>query len=122
MFSLENRSIYKYHNGTKYVLADPLAIYRTLASFPDIDLDRDLKVLGLAFRPNPATDPGLEKEIVGTFGRLIGAIRQAFKVSEFQVQEDGTPIGLTEEECMLLLADYADFIDGVKKKDVKQPT
>lgn len=102
-YTPRERAIYRYFNGVREVAVDPLRVQRELAAVPDLDLETDAKLAGLA-TPNP--------ESAKSFDRLVEAVRKVFQVQP--LSEDG--IGLTDAECVELLASFALYIADVKKK------
>jgi hypothetical protein len=109
-FTLKERQIYGYEDGTKdangqnkKILADPLVIQRRLLQFKDFDLGTDLKLLALE-----------NQESLNAFERLVNAGRYAFQVKTF---DEG---GLLDQEVCELIADFGFYMVDVKKN--MQPT
>jgi hypothetical protein len=107
-FSLKERNIYRYTNGSKEVAADPLVIQRRMAQDPDFDAETDLKLLSQVSNPD---------ECLKAFERLVTAGRRAFGVGEFR-EENGVQTGLLDEEVCELLADFSSWQLELKKNIV----
>jgi hypothetical protein len=99
------RCIYRYHDGRRWVRADPIRIQRELLTDPDLSLETDLK---LAMAETPET--------AAAVGRVVNAVRRAFRVTSFA---DG---GLLDTECIELLGHFAAFLQELKKKVGFWPT
>lgn len=95
-----NRQFYQYYNGEKLVLADPIKLYRKLLSYPDLNLDHDIKLISAA-GDNPQGIEALE--------RLLKATRDIFQVKEYEEK------GLLDSEVMDLLVDFSNYMLSVKK-------
>ena len=91
------RSIFGFWDGQKWRRVDPLPVFRALDSDPEFNSSRDAQA---ADEGDPAA-----------CARAVAATRRAFNLPEF----DGTR-GLTETECLLLLADFWQFCGDIKKK------
>jgi len=102
MFSKEERLIFRYHNGSKQIAADPLVIQRKILSQKNIDLDSEFRIA--------VSDT---KESLDAISRVVGVIRSAFGVKELDPE---TEEGLTDTECLQLMASYAEFLNELKKK------
>lgn len=91
-----SRFVFRYWNGHRIALGDPMVLWRELQQCEDFKED-DFKLMKVeALRPK-------------IIGRLAGVVRQVFSV--------GTPdqAGLTEMECLELLRQYIDYA-GFQKK------
>lgn len=104
----EERSIYRYNNGSANVAADPLLILRKLKSIPGLSLQDDMKLAA-------AEDEAFAKDAEAAIGRLAEAVRQAFNVPAFAENGDGQRTGLMESECLQLLIHFSNFIGGLAK-------
>jgi hypothetical protein len=110
MFTKKERCIFKFWNGERNIGGDPLAIQRKLITFPDFNLEVDLKLLQLA-----------NEESLNAFDRLVRAARHAFKVKDFEVDEDGNESGLLDTEMIELIVDFGTFLTDVKKNIEPSP-
>lgn len=104
----QERGIFKYHNGTRDVCADPLAIQRKLIKALN---GQDLDVL---FNNVDKGEGSLVEDSIDT---VLAVTRQAFNVSP--LDEDGN--GLTEKETWALLLSWLDFMAQVKKNGESTP-
>lgn len=118
MFTKKERNIYRFWNGERMVGADPLVISRKLTTFPDFDFETDLKLLQLA----TSEDPELIKQSLKAMDRWAAAARHAFKIKEFELQEDGSEVGLLEDEIAELILDFFTWLGEVKKNTLTTPT
>jgi hypothetical protein len=107
------RLIFRYHDGMRKRRADPIVIDRALkAACPDLD---SLTVL---LKPLPADLPGglpemfrkqAEANAEKALATIVAAVRAAFGVKP--LGDDGS--GLTEGECLDLLADFREFVNDL---------
>lgn len=100
------RHIYQYFDGQKQVKADPMQINRDLLAYPGLNLERDIQLTKIAADGNPK----IQQAANDAYDRLLGAIRQAFKVKTFA---EG---GLADLECLELFNDFGEWWGEVKKK------
>lgn len=100
----DNRLIFKYWDGSRERMIDPMEVQRSLTSYDDFNLDIDLKL---------ATSELAGEEAMRALHRVIDAIRRAFGVRSY---DGDTNTGLTGGECMSLFYSFATFIDDCKKK------
>jgi len=107
MFSDKERMIFRYHNGTKQIAADPLVIQRKLLSQKDVDLDSEFRLA--------VSDT---KESLAAISRVVDVIRFSFGVKPLDPE---TEEGLTDTECLQLMASYAEFLNELKKKASLSP-
>lgn len=108
------RQIFRYHNGTATIAADPLALQDGLVSFKDFDLDSNLRLLKLA-APEAADEQ--RKAAV----EVVEVIRKVFNVPEY-AETDGKPSGLTRSECLSLLGNFLRYLAHLKKSTAPLPT
>jgi len=110
MYTPEERQIFRYHNGTKVVCADPMVLYR-----------RFLKSVG-----GEQTLGDLEKHIHSgndqlaeeATGRLLVAIQGAFNLQPLDEEGQGT----TESEQLKAYFDFLQYLAESKKKAATPPT
>lgn len=125
MFSPEERSIFKYHNGEKEIWADPLAIRRqlTLAFGGDPDAALDAAQPPVYVKApdgsEPPVNPVAEVHAARGLGRLMEGVREAFGMTPF---DPDSGKGATEEQCMKALQAYLDFLESKKKLPEDSPT
>jgi hypothetical protein len=105
VFRPKERLIYRYHDGQRDRLGDPLEIVRRLTGRDGFSLDIDGK---LAFGETPEAPKALE--------RLVEAVRDVFGVKRL---EDG---GMTESECLGLLLHFMEYVAEVQRDLAPLPT
>lgn len=90
--------VYCYHDGTRWVKGDPLAILRRLSTDEAFDFDREAKL-------------SVVEGAVGATatGNLIAGVRRAFELPS--VKEGG----LTEPKVAKLLLNFMKWLEVVKK-------
>ncbi len=91
------QSIYRYWDGLKWSFADPIAVLRTINNDPDFSFDKHW----LAAVQGNVNDVGI----------VAKAVYRAFNALPL----DGKGNGLTEAECVNLLADFLYYCEEVKK-------
>lgn len=94
------RYIFRYWNGTRIVLGDPLVLYRNLMAHPDFT-EEDFKLLEV---------DSLRQKIIS---KLAGISREIFG---FKLADDG---GLTDLECFSELQAFR-LYTGMQKKSIGQ--
>ena len=110
MYSPEERQIFRYHNGTKMVCADPAVLYR-----------RFLKAIGgeqrlgdiekkLASANDQLVEQGIEE--------LLPAVREGLNLKS--LDEEGQ--GATEAEQLRAYYGFLEFLTESKKKVENSPT
>jgi hypothetical protein len=90
------RWIYKFWNGREVEWVDPLRCHMNLLRALDGD--------PAAAVPRP--EDTLTDDTSRALGRVIGAVRAAFAVKPAGVDDDGAEVGLTDKQCLELLADF----------------
>lgn len=107
------RSIFGYHNGQRRCWADPLVVLRTLDKHAEWQtLVRQITTAGQV--DHSQLSPELLAQVRSTpdmMGELATVIREAFHVSE--LISASTPLGLTDVECVTLLAKFLAWCSGV---------
>jgi glutamate/tyrosine decarboxylase-like PLP-dependent enzyme len=93
----DRRSIFRYWNGKKWTFADPIAVLRSINNDPDFSYDKHW----LAAVHGNVDDVGI----------VAKAVYQAFNATPL----DDKSNGLTEAECVNLLADFLYYCEEVKK-------
>ncbi len=101
VYKPKDRLIYKYWDGTKFRLADPMVLYKRISA-KWATLSVDMKVAG-----SPSKD-ALEKH-----NSMIKTQREIFEVEPYKEQENS---GLTELEVMQLFDDFMIY-SGILKKN-----
>lgn len=110
LFSPAERAIFAYFNGLRTVRADPVVLERRLAATcPDLH-----KLCALLDLPSADIPGGVPSSMMAraaadqakAIERLAVAVREAFGCPP--LDESGK--GLTESECLTLLAEYQDFV------------
>ncbi len=113
LYSQNERQIFRYFNGTRTIAADPLVLSRELArQCPDLD-----KIVLLLKLPESAAGipENLARQALDHRDRalvqLVRVTRSVFRIADFD--QDGA--GLTERECLALLASYQEFVTQVQE-------
>jgi hypothetical protein len=105
VYKPEQRQIYKYWDGTAWVLADPLVIYQRMAAVgPELYIDMKLS-------ESISKDAHLGRK------NLLAKIRKIFDLAEYA---DGK--GLTQAETVALLHHFIVYCEYVKKNYSPSPT
>lgn len=97
------RAIFRYWDGRAFRTADPLAVYRLLATHPKFDWERHPREI----------DEG-DAEATDT---TLSAVREVFGVQMFDA---ATRRGLTEAETLNLLIEFVNYL-GLLKKSIRLP-
>ncbi len=100
---LRRRAIFRYWDGRAFRAADPLAVYRKLATHSRFDWERHPKEI----------DAG-DAEATET---TLAAVREVFRVTPFDTLKR---TGLTEAETLTLLIDFVGYL-GLLKKSIRLP-
>jgi hypothetical protein len=102
-FTPRERNIYRFHDGNGRREADPWRLMQALADSPDCNLSDDG---ALASSGTPAAAPA--------FRRVVSLIQQAFGVQPFHRERWlyflSRRRGLTDLECLSLLADFSAYL------------
>lgn len=115
------RVVFRYHDGTARVGADPLRLRAGLdAAFPEwaAAVGQVLEVEAAAGSGLPLgekIEADLERRREELTGKLIAAVRAAFAVPEFR-EVRGRRSGLTDLECIDLLCDYLDWVSDLMEE------
>ena len=119
------RMIFQFWDGAKWRKIDPIVVHRRLLDSPDpLDIEIKKIFLGQTFGNSdgsPLSDEQLlhihklAKESGASIERLAGQVRKAFGIVEY-AEIDGQEQGLTEAECISLLALFFAYMDDLKKK------
>jgi len=104
-WSRGRKQIFQYWNGQAWCYADPMVVLRGLQDHPTFNWER-YPVL-------------VTKGDLGALKVCADAIRDVFGIDPFN---GVTGRGLTEEECLGLLADFSAYTSGVKKNGSPSPT
>lgn len=96
------RSIFRYWDGARNRFADPMAIYRALQQHPRFNWD-----------VHPAL---IDCGDLDALALTAEAVRTAFGIAP--VEQDG----LTEAECVTLLAAFVGYLEALKKNGSPTPT
>ena len=99
----KQRFIFRYWNGSKTVFGDPLELHRNLQAHPDYTEDSFSLI----------TREELRNDIIG---ELAAVVREVFSIPKLI---DG---GLTELECVQLLAEFIEYAGVQKKSGEQTPT
>lgn len=110
-FARRRRAIFRYHDGLRTRFGDPSAHYRALLEHPRFDwaVHPLLIEVPIPVGEDPARVKAAEKVSLEALGITADAVREAFDVPPVAAG------GLTELECVRLLAAYADYLVAVKK-------
>jgi hypothetical protein len=100
----DDRRIFKFHDGQRKRSADPLAAWCCLHDDPAFVIDRDLRLV----------DAGDSAALKIT----TAAVRRAFNLKPWS-ETDG---GMTEAECLALLATFMEYMNTLKKNSVGMQT
>lgn len=100
------RDIYEYHNGSHAVAVDPLALHELITQHPE--LDTELKILSTQSAMVQTGKPE-------AFRNLVQIVRDVFKVAPFEQDAKGKALGLTNAECLELLAHFFAYLATLKK-------
>ena len=98
------REIFSFWDGMRTRKADPVVLYRGMATHPEYNLERDV----------PATadgDPAAHR-------LTVQVVREVFGVKPWTEGEDG----LTERETVDLLWQFNDYLESLKKSTSPNPT
>jgi len=102
------RVIFRYWNGSKIMLADPMRIQAGLLDLPDFEAD--LKIMGLQAEE-------AQKEARAALMRIAAGVRKIFGIEELHLVPDtDEECGLTDAECVALMMEFIGFITECKKK------
>ncbi len=99
LFGYNPRGLFQFHDGRRRRKVDPLDVTRRLFDAKDFDWDETPKLL----------QTGLAPIQLEAFGAIAKAVRAAF---DLPTVDRG---GLTETECLELLARFRDYLGDVKK-------
>lgn len=104
LFTVKQREIYSYFDGTKVRKADPLPVYRRLKdAAPDLEVE---------FRVARSEMKNADEH----YTKAVERIRKIFLLEPF---DNG---GLTDMECVALFDHFWKYSGGVKKKAQPVPT
>lgn len=119
-FSDRERAIFEYWDGSKWQWADPFQIQRDLEQHGGKGWTDYLS--GLSVGGGVELDkmsPSIRQAVVDNFHFAVKTIaelvRKVFHVS-FLRSLDGKPVGLSDAECVDLLADYLDFVSKLENE------
>ena len=102
---IADRLLLAYWDGTQNRYGDPHTIYKTIANWPDLNLERDLAAI--------------DADDWEAADRLLAATRAAFGVKPW---DDKTLTGLTHAETLGLFSLLCRYLNGVKKNTNFGPT
>lgn len=106
---LDRRSgLFRFHDGRRWRAVDPFTVHRALLTHPTFNLD-DLGAIQ-AEAENPK-----EKEF-SVWRTAEDAVRDVFGIPPFSKG------GLTSENCLLVLAEFQEYVTGQKKSGNPPPT
>ena len=106
---LDRRSgVFRFHDGRRWRAADPFTVHRALLTHKDFNLE-DVGLIQVE-----AENP--KERNFATCLKAEQAARDVFGIPEF---EKG---GLTAENCIVLLAEFLDFVSVQKKSGNPPPT
>lgn len=108
-----DRSIYRFHDGTRRRSIDPLVAYRATFSHPGFSWDTTMATLNATRIPG---DEGHVARKLEMFAAAADCARAVFRIPPFEAG------GLTERECAQLLLDFEFYVAEVKKNGSPQPT
>lgn len=106
LFGRNRRDIFRYWNGVQWLYADPLYLLRDLEDAGEWQGLIQKAVTALSVDPNKLS-PALRAQVAdkaGLVGELAEVVRDSFQVPPVGVGDD--PRGLTDLECVHLLADF----------------
>ena len=95
-----DRYIFRFHDGVRWRLADPIAVSIALDNVPNFHPCETPRLLATADDP---------RHMLQLTEQIADAVREAFGLPDF---DNG---GLTHLECLELLAAFDDFQNGLKK-------
>lgn len=104
------REIFRYSDGRRIRLADPMLIVRKMAAHPTLDLETTLQQM------QAVDSPELQNEATAT---AVTATREIF---DLPAMSEDNPDGLTELETLEVLTDFVDYLDTLKKNSSGQRT
>lgn len=108
--TLIERGIFRYHNGSKYVYGDPLAIEDRMRKAAQGHQD------DMEFLPYESVLKNLDSDspdlYIDATGRIVPIIAAGFKVKPL---DEDTGEGLTRAQMLNLLISFFNFADAVKK-------
>lgn len=112
-----DRHIYRYHDGTRPRVADPLTVLNKLQRFPGVALQTDLNLINAAEAAQSMESGSAKDELIRrgqeAGERLTNAARSAFDIVPFDVDADGNVVGLAETEILAMLADFGAYVGGL---------
>lgn len=108
MFTVTERQIYRWNDGTQDHWADPVATYRKLIKTPELNLAADLQ----AFANDPDSKAG-----AAALEHMVEAGRMAFDAKPYDGKE-----GLLDAEVIGLVMDFLSYLHTLKKKVESTPT
>jgi hypothetical protein len=104
------RLIFRYHDGVRERLGDPIAITRQLLFESSAEFDADLAILEAGAGMVSA------EQRYFAIGRVAEAARKAFDIPLLRSTEDGSVEGMTEQELLTeVLTPFVRFLSELKK-------
>lgn len=97
-----HRDIFRYFDGMQDRAVDPMAVFRSLSSHPEFDINQSL----------PQIASGDLKLQMESSAIAVDATRKAFGI---QPWDEFTGTGLTELETLDVLLAFGEFTNGLKK-------
>lgn len=102
------RNLFRYFDGTRERVGDPLEICRKMLYESGVEFDADL-----ALSTSKLADAEMR---ILAMGRLSGAIRDAFGIAPIGLDDNGQVTGMTDTELFdHVLAPFIEYVDGLKK-------
>lgn len=113
MFKPEERQIYKFHDGTKERVCDPMAAMHALLDACDINAE--LAVYNALSPRGDELNHKEQKDLLGAVDKIAKATRKAFKLKTLTMRGDKVT-GVSNSEAFALCEDFLIWLDDIKKK------
>lgn len=109
------RRIFKYHDGRRTRWADPLEVHRAMAAAGDwFALVGSFRAAGRFTPDQLGPELAAQADLDSVVVELATIVRAAFGVSKVGTGPDGRAVGLTDLECLALLADFVNWLKDVE--------
>lgn len=117
-FSDKERGIFRYWNGSAFVVADPFEVQRLLEKHGGRNWMQLMSGLGLGggidvSKLSPAVRESMAAVYSNSITKLSDLVRLAFHVGPLRML-DGKVVGLVDSECLTLLADFFSFLTDLE--------
>lgn len=101
------RNLFRYHDGTRERVGDPVEIARKFLYESGIDVKEDLGVI-----KSPLSDEAR----ITAISRVSAAMREAFGIKELGIGENGEVVGMSDTELFdHVLTPFVNYVDALKK-------